>query len=100
MSLIEPKISGFVKPGFEAVEEVFIENFMQRQEIGAACCIYYQGEKVVDLWGGLRNQETGEPWEEDSMVIVFSTTKGMAGLAMALAQSQGLFDYDDPIAKY
>ena len=69
-------ISGFVKPGFEAVREAFIENFERRRELGAACCIYCHGEKVVDLWGGLRNEATGEPWEEDTMVIVFSTTKG------------------------
>jgi len=93
-------ISGFVKPGFEAVREAFAENFERRHELGAACCIYHQGEKVVDLWGGVRNESTGEPWEEDTMVIVFSTTKGLAGLAMALAHSQRLFDYDERISKY
>lgn len=93
-------ISGFVKPGFEAVREAFAENFERRNELGAACCIYYRGEKAVDLWGGIRNKSTGEPWEEDTMVIVFSATKGMSGLAMALAHSQGLFDYDERISKY
>ncbi len=92
-------ISGFVKPGFEAVQ-AFIENFERRHELGAACCIYYRGEKVVDLWGGVRNETTGEPWEEDTMVIVFSATKGLAGLAMALAHSRGLFDYDERVATY
>ncbi len=93
-------ISGHVKPGFEAVREAFVENFARRNELGAACCIYYRGEKVVDLWGGVRNKLTGEPWEEDTMVIVFSATKGLSGLAMALAHSQGLFDYDERISKY
>jgi hypothetical protein len=51
--------------------------------------MYYQGEKAVDLWGGVRNKATGEPWEEDTMVIVHSTTEGLAGLAMALAHSRG-----------
>lgn len=49
-------ISGFVKPGFEAVREAFVENFERRNELGAACCIYHHGEKVVDLWGGIRNE--------------------------------------------
>ena len=80
-------ISGFVKPEFEAVREAFEENFERRDELGAACCIYHRGKKVVDLWGGIRNESTGEPWEEDTMVIVFSTTKGLAGLAMAHAHS-------------
>jgi hypothetical protein len=48
--------SGFVKPGFEAVRETFAENFTRRNELGAACCIYYQGEKAVDPWGGIRNR--------------------------------------------
>ena len=95
-----PAISGFVKAGFEAVRQAFTDNFERRHELGAACCIYYQGEKVVDLWGGVKNADTGEPWKEDTMVIVYSTTKGLAGLAMALAHSQELFDYDERISKY
>ncbi len=94
------EISGFAKPEFEAVREAFDENFKIRNELGAACCIYHRGEKVVDLWGGIRNEATGEPWEEDTMVLVWSTTKGLSALAMALAHSQGLFDYDEPVSKY
>ena len=93
-------ISGFVKPGFEAVREAFYENFERRNELGAACCVYHRGEKVVDLWGGTRNKATGEPWEEGTMVIVFSSTKGISALAMALAHSRGLFDYDERVSRY
>jgi CubicO group peptidase (beta-lactamase class C family) len=93
-------ISGFVKPGFEAVREAFVENFTRRHELGAACCIYYCGEKVVDLWSGIRNKATGDPWEEDTMVLVYSATKGLSGLAMALAHSRGLFDYDERVCTY
>lgn len=93
-------ISGSVSPGFEAVQQAFIENFAERNEQGAACCVYYRGEKVVDLWGGIRDPATGEPWEENTMVIVFSATKGMAGLAMALAHSRGLLDYEARVAAY
>jgi CubicO group peptidase (beta-lactamase class C family) len=101
MNLNEGKnISGYVKPGFDAVRDAFAENFERRNELGAACCIYHKGEKVVDLWGGIKNEATGEPWEEDTMVLVWSTTKGMSGLAMALAHSRGLFEYDEPVSKY
>ena len=93
-------ISGSVKPGFEAVRAAFVENFERRNELGAACCIYHKGEKVVDLWGGIRDKSTGQPWEEDTMAAVFSTTKGLAGLAMALAHSRGLFDYEERVSKY
>ncbi len=93
-------ISGYVEPGFEAVKDAFVENFDRRDELGAACCIYYRGKRVVDLWGGVRNALTGEPWEEDTMVCVYSTTKGLAALALALAHSRGLLDYDERVAKY
>ncbi len=100
MKRVNVAISGHVKPGFEAVREAFVENFARRNELGAACCVYYRGENVVDLWGGVRNKLTGEPWEEDTMVCVHSTTKGLSGLALALAHSRGLFDYDERISKY
>jgi CubicO group peptidase (beta-lactamase class C family) len=91
---------GFVAPRFEAVQEAFAENFNRRGELGAACCIYYQGEKVVDLWGGLRDKAAGKPWEEDTMVGVFSTAKGMSGLAIALAHSRGWLDYEGRVCTY
>jgi CubicO group peptidase (beta-lactamase class C family) len=93
-------ISGYVKPQFEAVGQAFAENFTRRNELGAACCIYYRGEKVVDLWGGVRNRRTGEPWERDTMACVYSTTKGLSGLTVALAHSRGWLDYDERISTY
>jgi CubicO group peptidase (beta-lactamase class C family) len=93
-------VAGAVQPGFEAVRAAFVENFERRHELGAACCAYHRGEKVVDLWGGVRSQATGEPWEADTMALVHSSTKGMAGLAMALAHSRGLFEYDERVSTY
>lgn len=93
-------IAGQVSRGFEAVRDAFAENFARRGELGGACCVYYRGEKVVDLWGGVRNQATGEPWEEDTMVLVYSTTKGLAAMTLALAHSRGWLDYDERVATY
>jgi CubicO group peptidase (beta-lactamase class C family) len=93
-------VDGHVADGFEAVREAFIQNFDRRNESGAACCVYLNGAKVVDLWGGVRNHASGEAWEEDTMVGVFSTAKGMAGLAMALAHSRGYLDYDERVSSY
>lgn len=73
-------IDGRVGPGFEAVREAFADNFVRRRELGGACCAYHRGEKVVDLWGGVRNEQTGDPWEQDTMVIVYSATKGLAAM--------------------
>lgn len=44
------EIHGFVTRGYEAVREAFAENFLWRRELGAACCVYHRGEKVIDLW--------------------------------------------------
>jgi CubicO group peptidase (beta-lactamase class C family) len=93
-------ISGHAEPGFEGVVDAFAENFRSRNELGAACCMYVDGEAVVDLWGGMRNRRTGEPWERGTMVIVWSATKGMSGLAIALAASRGLLGYDERVATY
>ena len=93
-------IHGTVRPGFEAVRTAFEENFSHRNELGGACCIYQHGEKVVDLWGGIRNKETGEPWEADTMVLVFSATKGFAAMVMALAHSRGWIDYEERVCTY
>lgn len=91
---------GFVSSGYEPVREAFAENFVLRREVGAACCVYHRGEKVVDLWGGVRNKVTGEPWQEDTMALVYSATKGMAAMTLALAHSRGWLDYDELVCKY
>jgi len=96
----EELIHGYVTPGFEKVKQEFTENFASRGEKGAAFAVYYQGKKVVDLWGGYRNYSEGKKWEDSTMVMVFSTTKGMAALSLALAESRGYFNYNDKVAKY
>lgn len=96
----ETMIHGTVVTGFEEVETEFKRNFAERGELGAACAIYYQGEKVVDLWGGYRDEATRAPWEADTMVPVWSTTKGFSALSLAVAHSQGLLDYEERVATY
>ena len=93
-------IEGHVSRGFEAVREAFIENFSRRNELGAACCAYYQGEKVVDLWCGIRNKSTGERWEQDTMVLVYSATKGLSAMTLAIAHSRGWLDYEERVCRY
>ena len=93
-------VKGHVSAGFEAVRDAFAENFSRRHELGGACCVYYRGEKVVDLWGGVRNKATGEPWEEDTMVLVYSSTKGLAAMTLAVAHSRGWLDYEQLLCSY
>ena len=94
------EIHGFAKSGYEAVRDAFTENFVWRREVGAACCVYHKGEKVIDLWGGVRNKATGDPWEEDTMALVYSTTKGLSAMTLAIAHSRGWLDYDELVCKY
>jgi CubicO group peptidase (beta-lactamase class C family) len=94
------RIEGHVSAGFDAVRDAFAENFSRRHELGGACCVYHRGEKVVDLWGGVRNKSTGEPWEENTMVIVYSATKGLAAMTLALAHSRGWLDHEERVCRY
>ena len=99
-SAVPPHIAGFVAPGFEEVRAEFERNFAERGEIGAAVAAYWHGEKVVDLWGGRRSPYSDAPWNEDTMVVVMSTTKGLSAMTLAVANSRGWLDYDAPVATY
>src|SRR6478609_8109920 len=94
------RVEGQVAPGFEEVRAEFERNFAERGEIGAAVAAYLRGEKIVDLWGGRRSPKGDEPWTEDTMVVVMSTTKGLAAMTLAVAHSRGWLDYEAPIAHY
>ena len=100
MPSIGSSVEGTVARGFEGVRDAFAANFAHRGELGGACCAFVHGEPVVDLWGGIRDHETGAPWERDTMVIVYSATKGLAAMTMALAHARGWLDYDAPVASY
>jgi CubicO group peptidase (beta-lactamase class C family) len=100
LAVVAPAIEGRVRHGFEAVRVAFAENFARHGELGGACCVYQHGEKVVDLWGGIRNKQTGDPWERDTMVVVHSATKGLAAMTLALAHSRGWLDYEERVATY
>lgn len=94
------RANGWVAPGFERVRAEFERNFAERGEIGAAVAAYWRGEKVVDLWGGRRTPTGDAPWNVDTMVPVMSTTKGLAAMALAVANARGWLDYEAPVASY
>jgi CubicO group peptidase (beta-lactamase class C family) len=96
----EPNIEGHVAPGFEGVRDAFAANFDLHNEVGAACAVVVDDELVVDLWGGMADRKQGRLWREDTLVNMFSTTKGMSALALAHAHSDGLLDYEERVAHY
>lgn len=93
-------IGGFVAPGFDEVLRVFEENFAKRGEVGAAVAVYRGDEKVVDLWGGVRDRKSGTPWSGDTLGIVFSATKGMAAAAFLVLVDRGELDLDAKVADH
>lgn len=93
-------IGGDVDPGWEPVLQEFTRNFARRGEVGAAVAVFRHGRPVVDLWGGRRDAARGLPWKRDTIVPVFSTSKGVAALVVASLRAQGHLDYDAPVAKY
>ncbi len=95
MSAVE--VQGTCKPGFEAVQAAFEANFDQGNELGASACVTVGGETVVDIWAGDRDLE-GRPWERDTIVNVWSTTKTMAATTLLMLADRGELDLDAPIA--
>lgn len=93
-------INGKVADGYEAVGEVFERNFADELEVGAAVCVFRDGVRVVDLWAGHCDQEGRRPWTEDTLVNVYSTTKGLAAIAFATLVEDGLCSYEDPVREY
>jgi CubicO group peptidase (beta-lactamase class C family) len=93
-------VQGHTASGYEEVRHVFESNFQARKELGAAVAVVVENELVVDLWGGIADSRTKQPWAEDTMVNMFSVTKGLAALAVAHSHSRGLFDYDEKVSAY
>ena len=93
-------IAGHCAPGFEPVADQFRRHFVAGLEVGASLCVYHRGERVVDLWGGLADRATGAPWTADSLIVVFSATKGLAAMALNVAAERGRFVWDRPVADY
>ena len=97
--MVDVKIHGMVAPGFEKVREVFEANW-EDIEVGAGYSVVSKGETVVDLWGGWQDRDCTRPWEEDTLVNVYSTTKGMGSLVVAMLADEGRLDYDARVVDY
>ncbi|MEM7004169.1 MAG: serine hydrolase domain-containing protein, partial [Pseudomonadota bacterium] len=85
---------------FAGVAQAFIDNFEQHNEVGASVCITVDGKPVVDLWGGHANKEQSQPWQEDTISVVFSSTKGAVALAAHTLIDAGELELDKPVAHY
>ncbi|MHB1140041.1 MAG: serine hydrolase domain-containing protein [Microthrixaceae bacterium] len=92
------EIRGSVEPGFEQVRDAFADNFERHGDVGAAVTVYAEGRPVVDLTGGVTTSET--PYDDDTLQLVFSSTKGATALCAHLLVQRGLLDVDAPVTDY
>ncbi|HEX8863488.1 MAG TPA: serine hydrolase domain-containing protein, partial [Actinomycetes bacterium] len=93
-------VQGTADPRFAEVREEFERNFAERGEVGASVCVTLDGEVVADLWGGVADPETQAPWTEDTIAVVWSSTKGATALCAHLLAARGAIDLDAPVARY
>jgi len=91
---------GFVASGYEAVADEFHNAFACNPTMGAALAIRVDGHPVVDLWGGLADARTEQPWKEDTASVVFSCTKGLSAILAARLVEEGRLAYEAPVARY
>lgn len=92
--------SGTTAPGFDAVRECFEQNFRERGEVGAAVAVLHEGDPVVDLWGGVADPTSGQPWRHDTVAPIASTTKAMVAISALHLADRGELDLDRPVAHY
>jgi len=97
---IDYNISGTTAHGWEFVQDLFLENFVQQQDLGAAIAVYHQGHPVVNLTGGWFDESQIKPYDNDTLQLVFSTTKGVVAIAAAICVQRGLLNYSSLVTKY
>ena len=94
------ELNGSVDEGWGAVADVFRDGFERGLEVGAACCVYMNGRAVVDIWAGLADKRTSRRWEEDTVVVVRSCTKGATAICAHMMIEAGALDLDAPVIRY
>ena len=93
-------IGGTTADGWQFVRRLFRQNFLEQRDLGASIAVYHQGQLVVDLWGGWFDREYQQPYDNNTLQLVFSTTKGLVAVAAALCVQRGLLDYSALVTKY
>ena len=93
-------VQGSCDNRFAGVRDEFERNFAERGEVGASVCVTVDGETVVDLWGGVADRDAGTPWDEDTVCVVWSSTKGAVALCAHILVARGELDLEAPVASY
>jgi CubicO group peptidase (beta-lactamase class C family) len=93
-------VGGSVASGWEPVRDAFVANLESGEEVGCGVAAYHRGRKVVDLWGGHFDKVRSLPYQEDTLQLVFSTTKGITAIAVAMCVERGLLSYSEKVSTY
>ena len=93
-------VHGHAEAGFESLVDVFAENWDLYDEVGAGFSLYVDGEEKMSIWAGSADPDAGRPWQEDTMAVTFSATKGVTAVCVHHLAEQGAIDLDAPVARY
>ncbi len=93
-------VEGTIDPHFAQVGDVFAEVVAGQAGTGAALAVWHAGEWVVDVWGGYADAARTIPWQRDSIVMPYSTTKPFAAVCALLLADRGRIDLDEPLSTY
>jgi CubicO group peptidase (beta-lactamase class C family) len=93
-------VQGTCADRFSAVHDAFAANLNSGADVGASVAVFLDGEPVVDLWGGYFDMSYTRPWERETIVHTFSSTKTMTALCALILADRGEIDFDAPVAKY
>jgi CubicO group peptidase (beta-lactamase class C family) len=92
-------INGYCEEKYNPVKKIFEDYFLKNQEIGASFAVYKEGKPLIDLWGGFQKKDV-KKWEENTIVNVFSTTKGIYEIIVSVLIDQNILDLDKPVCYY
>lgn len=94
------RVEGDCTDRFQPVRAALEENFASRDEIGSAVCVYHEGKKVVDLWGGTMDAARTRPWQSDTLCLMYSIAKSICALSVHMLADEGRVDLEAPVATY
>ena len=100
MNPVKPIVAGTTDPRFAKVREAFAANFAAGLEHGGGVAVVLDGQPVVELWGGYADAAKTQAWRQDTLVNVWSCSKGVVALAIAMLVERGKLDYAAPVARW
>jgi CubicO group peptidase (beta-lactamase class C family) len=93
-------VNGYCEEKYNSIKKIFEDYFLNNQEIGASFAVYKEGKPLIDLWGGFKNKDNNKEWEENTIVNIFSATKGIYEIIVSILIDQNILDLEKPVSYY